>query len=112
MNYTKVMENSGAKLLEKSSEELLNCLPYRKKIHNGNSQTQVLTTGCNRHSLLSVQLLVAYYDEDLDDYKVLKFQRSKDVAIKPNYWQLIPAGGFEIFETEGEKNKASPNYKK
>jgi hypothetical protein len=40
------------------------------------------------------------------------FQRSKDVAIKPNYWQLIPAGGFEIFETEGERNKASPNYKK
>lgn len=96
--------NKGTRFLEKSSEEILNSLFYRKKIHRGKSQTEVVTTGCNRHSLLSIQMLVVYYDDDSDNYKVLVFQRSKDVAIKPNYWQLIPAGGFEIFEKEETTN--------
>ncbi|TPF14219.1 hypothetical protein [Priestia megaterium] len=96
--------NKRTAFSEKTSEEILHNLFYRKKIHRGKSQTEVVTTGCNRHSLLSVQMLVAYYDDELDNYRVLLFQRSKDVAIKPNYWQLIPAGGFEIFEKEETTN--------
>ena len=98
------LKKTKSNLLEKNREELLKFLPYRKKIHRGKTQTEVITTGCNRHSLLSVQMLVAFYDKDIQDYRVLMFKRSKDVAIKPNYWQIIPAGGFEIFETDQTVN--------
>lgn len=100
----KSFRKRGKQLIEKTSDEILNILPYRKKVHNGKTQTEVITTGCNRHSLLSVQMLVVYFDEYLEDYRVLVFKRSKDVAIKPNYWQLIPAGGFEIFEQQETTN--------
>jgi hypothetical protein len=88
----------------KSDEEVLTCLPFRKRIHKEKSQAEIITTGCNRHSLLSVQMLVVYYNGDTEDYHTLIIQRSEDVAIKPNYWQLIPAGGFEIFEKEETTN--------
>ncbi|WP_426880955.1 hypothetical protein [Sutcliffiella horikoshii] len=45
-------------------------------------------------------MMVVFFDQIIQDYKVLLVKRSEDVAIKPNYWQLIPAGGFEIFETD------------
>ncbi|GEN54534.1 hypothetical protein [Halobacillus faecis] len=84
--------------------ELLESLPYRCKIHEANEQTNIMTTGCNRYSLMSVQMLVVYYDDFIKDYKALTFHRSDKVAIKPNYWQFIPAGGFEIFEKSSTTN--------
>lgn len=98
-------EKRGIKALDKSNDELLKELPYRKRIHNGKTQNEVITTGCNRHSLLSVQMLVVFKDKDNKDYRTLLIKHSKDVAIKPNYWQLIPAGGFEIFEKEETTTK-------
>lgn len=98
--FKKIKEAIG----RKSGEEILTCLPFRKRIHKEKSQAEIITTGCNRHSLLSVQMMVVYYNGDTEDYHTLIIQRSEDVAIKPNYWQLIPAGGFEIFEKEETTN--------
>lgn len=100
----KYYQKRGEKALDKSGEELLTELSYRKKIHTGKTQREVVSTGCNRHSLLSVQMLVVFKDKN-NTYRALMIKRSKNVAIKPNYWQLIPAGGFEIFEREDTTSK-------
>lgn len=91
-------------IINKSREDILQALPERKKIHANLSNREVLLTGKNRHALLSVQMMVVSYDDIYDDYRLIVFKRSEDVAIKPGYWQIVPAGGFEIFEKEGMDN--------
>ncbi|PLS15743.1 hypothetical protein CVD28_20795 [Bacillus sp. M6-12] len=101
----KIFVKKGKSLADRSSEDILQKLPYRNKIHEGQTQLDVITKGRNRHSLLSVQMMIVCFDPKIQDYRTLIFKRSEDVAIKPNYWQIIPAGGYEIFEKEQTTNK-------
>ena len=55
-----------------------------------------LLSGCGRHSLLSVQMLVVVRAKSSGTYEVKIAQRSSKVVISPNIYQFIPAGGFEI----------------
>lgn len=45
--------------------------------------------------MLGVQMLVLIRDGE--SYKVMIVQRSSTVAIAPEYYQLVPAGAFEVF---------------
>ncbi|WP_186667769.1 hypothetical protein [Sporosarcina sp. BP05] len=101
----KIHVKCGMELLQNSSDYILSILQYRSRIHEGQSQLDVITKGRNRHSLLSVQMMVVYFDPKRQDYLTPIFKRSQKVAIKPNYWQIIPAGGFEIFEKEETTSK-------
>jgi hypothetical protein len=56
--------------------------------------------GNNRHSLLSVQMIIVAYSKKRGKYCTLIFKRSNKVALKPNYYHIVPAGGYEIFEQE------------
>ena len=96
--YDLYCKNKG--IVSADRQTILNQLPYRKKIHEGQTNKDVVLKGANRHSLLSVQMMIVCYDETIKDYFVLFFKRSEKVAIKPNYWHIVPAGGFEIFEQE------------
>jgi hypothetical protein len=93
------------KLEHASAEEILNYLPYRKQVHNGQTNTDVILKGKNRHALLSVQMMIVFWDEKFKCFRVPIIKRSDKVTLKPNYWQIVPAGGFEIFEKEGISNE-------
>ena len=92
--------NENKEIVNDDRQMILSKLPYRKRIHEGQTNKDVVLKGANRHSLLSVQMMVACYDETIQDYRVMIFKRSDKVAIKPNYWHIVPAGGFEIFEKD------------
>ena len=53
-----------------------------------------LRRGEGRKSLLGVQMIVLMKGED--DYYISIIQRSKNVAVAPGIFQLVPSGGFEI----------------
>lgn len=91
-------------IVNNNRKEILKALTYRNKIHEGQTNQEIVLKGKNRHSLLSVQMMVVCYDDKTDDYRVIIFKRSEEVAIKPNYWHIVPAGGFEIFEKEDMNN--------
>jgi hypothetical protein len=88
-----------------TAEEILSFLPRRQKIHLGQTNEEIMIKGKNRHSLLSVQMIIIAYWEKIDKYCTLIVKRSDKVAMKPNYYHIIPAGGYEIFEKEGTSNK-------
>ncbi len=90
--------------------EILNLLPCRKKIHNDNSQLEIISTGANRNSLLGVQMFVMYKNHLTDQYDVLIFQRSNKVAAKANFFQFIPSGGFEVFHKHSDINTINKNF--
>ncbi|MBU9723518.1 MULTISPECIES: hypothetical protein [Bacillaceae] len=92
-------------IVKKSGNEILKKLHYRSKIHEGQTNSEVVLKGQNRHSLLSVQMIIFCWDEKKQTYRVPIIKRSEEVAIKPNYWHIVPAGGFEIFEKEETTNK-------
>lgn len=58
------------------------------------SMRKSLCSGEGRDSLLSVQMLVLI--KNGDDYDIKIIQRSKEVAVAPERFQLVPSGGFEI----------------
>ena len=91
-------------IVNSNRQEILKTLPYRNKIHQNQTNKDAVLKGKNRHSLLSVQMMVICFDDILDDYRMVIFKRSEEVAIKPNYWHIVPAGGFEIFEKEDMQN--------
>ncbi|WP_442596609.1 hypothetical protein [Neobacillus sp. D3-1R] len=101
----KTYKKTKMKLTHLSKDEIVKKLPYRNQIHKGQTNNDLIIKGHNRHSLLSVQMMVVGFHEKYNQYCTLIFKRSKEVAIKPNYWHIIPAGGFEIFEKEGTVNK-------
>lgn len=88
-----------------SGEEILSSLPRRQKIHQGQTNEEIMIKGKNRHSLLSVQMIIIAKWEKINKYCTLIVKRSDKVAMKPNYYHIVPAGGYEIFEKEGTSNK-------
>ncbi|MBM6648619.1 hypothetical protein [Bacillus sp. RIT 809] len=95
----------GGNLQNIPTKNILKKLKYRNKIHNNQSNFEIMIKGKNRHSLLSVQMIIIAYSKKSDKYCTLIFKRSEKVAIKPNYYHIIPAGGYEIFEKEETTNK-------
>ena len=106
-----------------SPKDILDQLPYRKTIHmavykavNGEDckltenlisekmTTAVFTRGDGRHSLLSVQAMLIYPiiekdgATDIRKYRPFVGRRSDKVAIYKNHLQIVPAGGFEMYE--------------
>ena len=85
----------------KKPEEILGCLPLRKKIHEGIDRKQWFRSGANRFSLLGVQALIIYRDFN-KNYHILLGLRS-DKMVYPYCLQFPPSGGFEVYESEGRK---------
>ena len=88
-------------------ESLWEHLPFRHYIHYGegtdNQVKDVLFTGIRRFSLFSVQCIVVFMDYNTKEFKTLLMKRSTDpsrVSSKLGYYQLLPAGGFELYEKE------------
>lgn len=99
----KAFQKFDKAFLSMSKEEKLKNLPYLKQILNENNVNEVIKKGFNRASLISVQMIIVFKD-DRNNYKTLLIQRSEDVAVKPGYWQIVPSGGFEIFEKTNQKS--------
>lgn len=98
--YCKMLKNSGKAYV---SDDILDFLPYRSQIHKycNNDVEKVLRTGNGRFSLLSVQLLIIYFDKCQGEYcAIIKRRTSDKIAAKLSYIQVIPAGGFEVYEKE------------
>ena len=95
--YRAYSSKSSLEKLGKASREVaLTLLPERKRIHDQNGNNPVLHNQMNRFSLLGVQAVFAYRVDGA--YRVRVIKRSPKTAIRPGYYQLIPAGNFEVFE--------------
>jgi hypothetical protein len=82
------------------SEDILSELALRSVYHGGNSPNEAILKPSNAYPLISVQALVIYkdYKSPIDvKWKAIVAQRGKNVAIKPELWQIHPAGGFEVY---------------
>lgn len=73
--------------------------PLRSLIHRGNTIKDVIENGASRASLFSVQMAVISPNSE-GIYEMPVIHRSLDVAARPGFWQLPPAGGFELFDLE------------
>ncbi|EJP18484.1 hypothetical protein HMPREF1142_0602 [Peptostreptococcaceae bacterium AS15] len=106
---------------KKNIRELCNKSEIRNKIHTSvycessdsklNLMKKSLCTGEGRKSLLSVQMLVLI--KKGGDYFIKITQRSKEVAVAPGRFQLVPSGGFEVLNdsiTGYSKFEIEDNY--
>lgn len=90
---------------------LWNHLPYRSYVHEKSEllDTCIITSGKNRASLLSVQVMLLYGNPKWkESYKTLLIRRSEDpslVSAKLGFFQFVPAGGFEIYDKDGPQTK-------
>ena len=75
-------------------------MTLRNRIHKNKKIIDVLESGCNRASLLIIQLIVLIYNPVKDEYEILFIKRSEDVAERSGFFQFVPTGGFEILGTE------------
>ena len=98
--YKAYKKTKGKVALSKNIWELF---PLRANIHKNHTIEEVLFSGLNRYSLLSVQGFIIFFDPEVGqgEYVTLIAQRSENVTSKIGYYQFLPAGGFELFEREG-----------
>ena len=76
----KVYKSLGNKHIQtKSGVEILSYLPRRQKIHLGQTNREVMIKGKNRHSLLSVQMMIIAKSEKEDKYCTIIVKRSNKV---------------------------------
>lgn len=98
-----ILEWELFKLYEKNKEisgDILSELAIRSAYHGGNSPNEAILKPSNAYPLISVQALVIYKDYKSPNdvkWKAIVAQRGKNVAIKPELWQIHPAGGFEVY---------------
>lgn len=77
--------------------KVMDSLEMRNKISNENgSPYNSLLNGRGRESLISVQMIVVIKSKD-GQYEIKRIQRSEDVAQAPGEYQLVPCGGFDVF---------------
>ena len=87
----------------KTRNEIDKSVRADKRLNISEEKKAFLTSGEGRHSLLGVQMLVLMREdvksenEKKERYRLFLTKRSKKMAIAPEYYQLIPSGGFEIF---------------
>ena len=88
-------------------ETIKNNMPIRNRFHKfsgspndpdfvGKMKESLTHFSADTHSLLGVQMLVISKSEQSGQYNVVLAERSEDVAIKPNVFQFVPSGGFEV----------------
>lgn len=82
----------GKSVIRNSMHESV-CYP-KGTLEYKESMRKSLCSGEARNSLLSVQMLVLI--KNGNDYDIKIIQRSRDVAVAPERFQLVPSGGFEI----------------
>lgn len=83
-------------------------LKYRSNYHGVRNPSSALLAPSNAFPLISVQALVIYKDyKDPDnvEWKAVVAKREKNVAVKPDLWQIQPAGGFEVYGHESDDSK-------
>jgi hypothetical protein len=86
-------------------------LKYRSIYHGTRNPSSALLIPSNAFPLISVQALIIYKDYQLTkltkkmEWKAVVAQRQKNVAIKPDLWQIQPAGGFEVLGHESDDSK-------
>ena len=73
--------------------------PLRQRIHAGKTLKDVIENGVNRASLFSVQMAVISKNDE-GEYEMAVMTRSENVAARPGFFQIAPAGGFELFDLE------------
>lgn len=101
-------KSSFEKLGSASREVALTLLPARKRIHDQNGNDPILHNQMDRFSLLGVQAVFAYKTEET--YRVRVIKRSLKTAIRPGYYQLIPAGNFEVFEKSANTHQLREGF--
>ncbi|MGL6418406.1 hypothetical protein ACSZMW_11480 [Aeromonas allosaccharophila] len=82
-------------------------LKYRHQYHGNKSPSLAILNPFQAYPLISVQALIIYRDyKDPENisWKAVVAQRQKNVAVKPEIWQIQPAGGFEIYGDELDDN--------
>lgn len=99
---------------DKTKEEILGKLPIRNYIHErfkkeGCRESDVLTSGKFRSSLLGVQMFVLVKNYS-GSYDALRIRRSLNVAAKPGFLQFIPSGGFEAMNDCTDFDSQWDNY--
>jgi hypothetical protein len=95
--YGKVYKNN-----DQIWPKIKDSLTLRNAIHKDKTIDEVLYTGCNRASLLGVQMLIVLKNRETKEYEAISIKRSEAVAARPGYIQFIPSGGFEVFENSDE----------
>ncbi len=92
-------------------QSILKKLQIRRNIHEKSINTkQILTTGIERKSELSVQTFVLFKDSYSGKYKTLLIERSDDVSYGPGLYQFIPCGYFEMYEVSKKKWNIEKNF--
>ncbi|WP_024873593.1 hypothetical protein [Tolumonas lignilytica] len=106
-----ILEFELYKYYEKNNKKEINIekdLKYRTKYHGNKHPSLAILKPSDACPLISVQALIIYKDykepENIS-WKAIIAQRQKNVAVKPDIWQIQPAGGFEIFGDESDDNK-------
>lgn len=87
------------------TDDILSELKLRSAYHGGQPPLQAVLKPCDAFPLISVQALVIYKDyKDPNNvmWKAIVAQRGENVAIKPELWQIQPAGGFEVYGHEDD----------
>ena len=83
-------------------------LIYRSRYHGNKEPSSAILKPSDAYPLISIQALIIYKDyKDPENisWKAIVAQRQKNVAVKPEIWQIQPAGGFEIFGDESDDNE-------
>jgi hypothetical protein len=87
------------------TDDILLDLKFRSTYHGGQTPLEAVLKPSGAYPLISVQALVIYKDyKDPNNvmWKAIVAQRQKNVAIKPELWQIQPAGGFEVYGHEDD----------
>jgi len=88
-----------------SINEVLKTLKYRSYYHNNRNGLSAIVGPHKAFPLISVQALVIFKDSrgmGPNVWRVVIAKRSKDVLVKPGFFQFIPAGGFEVFGNQDD----------
>lgn len=88
------------------TDDILSELTLRSVYHGNRPPAAAILKPSDAYPLISVQALVIYKDyKDPDNvkWKAVVAQRQENVAIKPELWQIPPAGGFEVYGHEDDQ---------
>lgn len=105
-----ILEFELYKFYEKNKRQEANIekdLKYRSQYHGKQNPSLAILQPLQACPLISVQALIIYKDyKDPRNisWKAVVAQRQKNVAVKPEVWQIQPAGGFEIYGDESDDN--------
>ena len=94
------------KALNGSRLATLDDLPLRKRYHKNKTNKEVVYSGYGRSALSVVCLAIMAYDIEEDTYQIATARRSSNVAVYPGYMNIVPSGGFELYELENKQSSS------